>query len=131
MIEMETISGIPSGAEKKLQFAYDNRGRRVRKTVSDWDGTNWVQSYERTFVYDGWNLIAELDGNGEVIQTYMWGPDLSGTLQGAGGVGGLLALDSAAEGVHFVACEGNGNVTGLVDASNGTRSATYEYDPLR
>ena len=46
------------------------------------------------YVYatNSFNLIAELDGlnNDAVIRTYTWGKDLSGTLSGAGGVGGLL-----------------------------------------
>ncbi len=41
-------------------------------------------------VYDNWNLIAELDALNSMraTRTYTWGPDLSGTLDGAGGVGG-------------------------------------------
>lgn len=31
---------------------------------------------------------------------------------------------------HFVACDGNGNVMGLVQDSNGSVSARYEYGPF-
>ena len=58
----------------------------------------WETCEERTFVYDDWNLIHEtiytIEGgvtNMSEVQ-YFWGLDLSGTLQGAGGVGGLLAV---------------------------------------
>jgi len=55
---------------------------------------------------------------------------LSGTLDGAGGVGGLLMLNSTANGAHFYAYDGNGDVAALVKASDGTLSATYEYEPF-
>ena len=46
------------------------------------------------FVYDGWNLMAELNAtNNAVIRSFMWGLDLSGSPQGAGGVGGLLEVN--------------------------------------
>lgn len=44
---------------------------------------------EHRFVYDGWNLVAVLNSSLNMQQSFMWGLDLSGTLQGAGGVGGL------------------------------------------
>ena len=60
----------------------------------------------------------------------MRGLDLSGTLQGAGGVGGLLAIKTATNGTHFYCHDGNGNVTALVDPDDGSVSALYEYDPF-
>jgi RHS repeat-associated protein len=60
----------------------------------------------------------------------MWGTDLSGSMQGAGGVGGLLAENIASNGVQFVAYDGNGNVVALVSATNGTVTANYEYGPF-
>jgi RHS repeat-associated protein len=81
-------------------------------------------------------LIAELNAtNNAVIRSYMWGLDLSGSMQGAGGVGGLLAVNDAANGVHFGAYDGNGNVAALVKGTDGTISAQYEYgsfaEPIR
>jgi RHS repeat-associated protein len=60
----------------------------------------------------------------------MWGLDLSGSIQGAGGVGGLLAVNDSANGVHFAAYDGNGNVAALVKGTDGTISAQYEYGPF-
>jgi RHS repeat-associated protein len=60
----------------------------------------------------------------------MWGTDLSGSMQGAGGVGGLLAENLAGNGVQFVAYDGNGNVAALVNAATGAVSAQYEYGPF-
>ena len=65
---------------------YDAKSRRVKKMTPE---------ATTTFFYDGWNLIEErvayTNGTCSTIR-YYWGKDLSGTLQGAGGVGGLLYL---------------------------------------
>ena len=92
-------------------------------------------------MYDGWQMIAELDhtfatGTGlagsAVNRTFLWGPDLSGTMTGAGGVGGLLS--TTYQGITYEACsDANGNVTGLVPVSGmdaGTLTARYDYDPF-
>ncbi|MCS7090622.1 MAG: RHS repeat-associated core domain-containing protein [Limisphaera sp.] len=58
---------------------------------------------------------------------------MSGTLDGAGGVGGLLWVTlhtGTASGTHFCAYDGNGNVAALVQAQDGTVSANYEYGPF-
>jgi len=76
------------------------------------------------------NLLAELDTSHSALRTYVWGLDLSGTLQGAGGVGGLLAITDASQGSHFCAHDGNGNVTALVKADGSGLAAQYEYGPF-
>jgi RHS repeat-associated protein len=79
-------------------------------------------------------LIRERIASGETAQTnsYVYGLDLSGGLQGAGTIGGILATvregDSALV-VGFYAYDANGNVTDLV-GTNGTGLARYEYDPF-
>ena len=52
--------------------------------------------------------------------------DLSGTSQGAGGIGGLLARTDA-NGSAFYHADGNGNITALVNGS-GAVVAKYLYD---
>lgn len=82
------------------------------------------------FVWDGWNLTAELDGEDEIVRTYAWGLDMSGSEQGAGGVGGLLfEQDGDGGSIHRVSMDGNGNVMTLRD-STGTLIAGYEYGPF-
>ena len=123
--------GLANSARKRLGFNYDYMGRRVLKVVSTWNGTDHVNPLTTRFVYDGWNLLAELDAgnNNAVICAYMWGSDLSGSLQRAGGVGGLIAVSPGLTTTHFVSSDGNGNVTGLTDGS-GNISARYEYSPF-
>ncbi|MBX3410799.1 MAG: hypothetical protein KF859_13055 [Phycisphaeraceae bacterium] len=50
----------------------------------------WSLKSTVKYVWDGWNLSAELDGQNAVRRTCAWGLDLSGSEQGAGGVGGLV-----------------------------------------
>jgi RHS repeat-associated protein len=103
-------------------------GRRVKKSVLD-KGTS--QTTVTLFVYDGWNLIQELDGNDPDIvkKSYVWGLDLSQSLQGAGGVGGLLAMTE--NGNTYLYChDANGNVGIMVNATDGTVATEYEYAPF-
>ena len=119
-------SGSP-GPKQLLQFAYDWQGRRIRKQVWNNPGGNGSPVVDQRFLYDGWNLIAILNSSFSLLNSFTWGLDLSGTPQGAGGVGGLLAVNDAALGMHFTAYDGNGNVAALVSSRDGTVSATYEY----
>jgi RHS repeat-associated protein len=66
-----------------------------------------------------------------LVRSYVWGLDLSGTEQGAGGVGGLLfSASSAPLAVNFYCYDGNGNVVALVDSLAGGLTAQYEYGPF-
>ena len=124
------------GPQQRLDFAYDHQGRRITKRV--WNNTTGTGALavDQKFLYDGWNLVAELNAtNNTVVRSHVWGLDLSGSLQGAGGVGGLLWLRDTSTlnnqpSTHFVAHDGNGNVSLLVNAADGTDSARYEYGPL-
>jgi RHS repeat-associated protein len=106
------------------------------------------------FLYDVWKLVAEFSGFDalasadagpvprtrdstlNLLRSYVWGLDLSGTMQGAGGVGGLLAVTSYSSSPSplasslFPVYDGNGNILSAIDASNGTVAATYEYGPF-
>ena len=82
-------------------------------------------------MYDDWNLIRESTtrDSGESTESYVWGLDLSGSLQGAGGIGGLL-LRKADTGSFLYLYDANGNVGQLVNAADGALAAHYEYDPF-
>ena len=127
LVKMETRGDLASSVpDVTLEFAYDSQGRRFRKSVVSNSVTNVTY-----FVYDGWNLVAELDDDLDPIRTYAWGLDVSGSLQGAGGVGGLLAItDASGTNTLYPTFEGNGNVMALVDAADGSVGAVYEYGPF-
>ena len=110
-------------------FEYDHRGRRVMKrnwtVLGNWSPPDGHSVY----FYDGWNLVHEIRVSGSYQTShvdYFWGPDLSGTLQGAGGVGGLVAVSVDGD-FYFPGYDNNGNVVGYWDES-GSLVAEYAYD---
>ena len=84
---------------------------------------------------DEWNCIAGYSWSVGVSParqtTRLWGTDLSGILQGAGGVGGMLAKrhHSGTAATYHPTYDGNGNVSEYL-AANGTTAAHFEYDPF-
>ena len=127
-------TGILPVNRSRLTFVYDHQGRRRTKKLFTWDETGqaWVLSETHTYLYDAWNVICEqvtLAGGQTSNRYYVWGLDLSNSLQGAGGVGGLLAAYTP-DGEWFYCYDGNGNVTTLVNTADGAISATYDYSPF-
>jgi RHS repeat-associated protein len=113
-----------------LLFGYDWQSRRSSKTVSNQVSGIWYLASDLRFIYDGWNLLAILNPPSAIAQQFMWGLDLSGTLQGAGGVGGLIKVyDNVGNKHYFAAYDGNGNVLALVDGNTGAEAARYEHGP--
>ncbi len=134
LVAVETITGLPEDVPAvHVAFEYDYMSRRIGKTVHFWDDgvTNWTETSSSTFIYDGWNLVREVrDEDSEVsTNSYVFGLDLSGSFQGAGGIGGLLASVSGTNAAFF-AYDANGNVSELIDSSTGDILAHYEYSPF-
>ncbi|MEW5977246.1 MAG: RHS repeat-associated core domain-containing protein [Acidobacteriota bacterium] len=131
LMAMEAMATVPVAAKLELEFAYNYQSRRIQKLVYNWnDGSGAYQLQSSTkFVYDGWNLVAELDGNNNLIRSYIWGQDLSGTLQGTGGIGGLLLISDSGES-YVPGYDGNGNVVLLISASLGLLAGSYDYGPF-
>ena len=112
-----------------VTYAYDATSRRIAKTTAT--GTT-------LYLYDAWNPIAIWraglqPASSPVLQeTYLWGMDLSGSMQGAGGVGGLLSVSEISNSQisnYFPTYDGNGNVSEYLDPTGAT-AAHYEYDPF-
>ena len=114
-LTMVSSNGVPL-----VTNADDAQGRRVRKATP---------GAITTFFYDDWNLVEEriacTNGTTSTIQ-YHWGTDLSGSLHGAGGIGGLLYLKRNGT-IYVPLYDANGNVTKCLDA-NGSVVASYTYD---
>ena len=132
LTNMTSLASAPAGSKLKLDFIYDAKGRRIQKIVSTNNGSIYVPQYTNRFVYDDWNLIAILNPQSSILASFTWGNDLSGSLQGAGGVGGLLLVTCHSSPVTncFATYDGNGNVAALVNAADGTTLANYEYGPF-
>jgi len=128
---------VTAAAARRLKYEYDYLGRRVSKAVFAYNsasGTYGAQAtLRRVFLYDGWNLIREFDPTVSAnalapVANHVWGLDLSGSAQGAGGVGGLLFSYHYASGkVLLPIYDQIGNVYGMIDQT-GTTVARYEYD---
>jgi RHS repeat-associated protein len=118
----------PAPGAMKAEFVYDYLGRRVQKRILSWNGSNYQPTAIGLFIYDGWNLLEERDESGASRSHYVYGLDLSGTLQGAGSIGGLVAgIDHGLGVVHHYFYDASGNVVQLVDGSDGSVTASYEY----
>ncbi len=95
----------------------------------------WEASDVTYYVYDGMRVIQERSGLYATTPatSYTRGNDLSGSMEGAGGIGGLLARSHGYSGGNwsthnFYHADGNGNITYLVNSSQGL-AASYRYDP--
>ena len=83
------VAQILNTAQGTASYAYDSSGRRIRKTVGG------VVTY---FLYEGTDLIAELDGSGAITRSYVWGAQgliSDHTGGGQGGQGASLLSDGA------------------------------------
>jgi RHS repeat-associated protein len=129
-------------------YRYDYASRRVEKKtpaaaaggVSQW-----------RFIYEGWNLLGEYHVESPetptapatltLCRSHDWGLDVSGSWQGAGGVGGLLRtqvrpLGSTTWTAYRPLYDGNGTIIAYATAPTYPTSttpaiaATLTYDPF-
>jgi RHS repeat-associated protein len=128
------LVSVSGGTSYRHDFVYDGLGRLRRRIDSYWNGSGWTAAAEMRYIYDGRRVIQERLGSNDPSVTYTRGLDLSGSLEGAGGIGGMLARShgySSSTGSwsthHFYHADAGGNITALVDASQFI-SATYRYD---
>ena len=118
----------------KSEFTYDGRmRRRIRKEFA-WQNSNWALLSETHYIYDDMLVIQERDVNNLPTVTYTRGRDLSSSLEGAGGIGGLLARTSnsdlpSANAHALYHADGNGNITAIINAQQLVLGR-YIYDPF-
>ncbi len=128
------LVSVSSGTVYRSDFSYDGRGRLRIRTDYTWNGTSWIASAITRYVYDGNRVIQERNSSNTPTVAYTRGNDLSGSLEGAGGIGGLLARsDGYSAGNwtnhNYYFADGNGNITYMVN--NGQAMvASYRYDPF-
>jgi hypothetical protein len=105
----------------QVQLGYDGQDRWLWKDVYSWNGSEWVYSYSRHAIYDGENLVAELDANNLLVKTY------------TRGLNGLAAItDYNATGgprTYIPVADYSGNIVELLDPISGAVAADYRYDP--
>src|SRR5437667_3912969 len=120
-------------------FNYDGLGRlRVRQeyrtqSLSPLPGSTLLS--ETRYIYDGNRVIQERNGTNNTPQvSYTRGNDLSGSLEGAGGIGGMLGRSHGYSSGNFTNhnfyhADGNGNITYMLNSSQ-SKVAEYRYDPF-
>jgi RHS repeat-associated protein len=120
----------------KSEFTYDGLMRRRITKEFAWSSGAWLETNEIRYVYDGRLVVQERDANNLPVVSYTRGIDLSSSLDGAGGIGGLIARtdhrlltvgDPNANAYYHA--DGNGNITALMNG-NGLLVASYTYDPF-
>ena len=129
-------------AENRLIEVKNSTGTTIEKNVFDSSSrkiATTANGVTTIYLYDGWNCIAEYTrsvGVPPVLKkTRLWGTDLSGSMQGAGGVGGMLSESSQITSnpitfnSSYPTYDGNGNVSEYLD-STGQVTAHFEYDPF-
>ena len=128
------LTDVTRGTTYNSGFTYDGLGRLRSRVEYTWNGVTWNPNTTTEYIYDGMRVIQERDVNNTPTVSYTRGTDLSGTMEGAGGIGGLLARSSGYSGGnwsthYFYHADGNGNITYLVDSSQAL-AASYRYDPF-
>jgi len=128
------LTNITVASAWRSQFVYDGLNRRRVRREYTWSGGAWSLTNETRYVYDGLLVLQERDGNNIPVVTYTRGLDLSGSLQGAGGIGGLLAMSDQRNSIntpanYYYHADGNGNITALLNSGNEI-AARYLYDPF-
>ncbi len=142
-----TPSPVNQPRERTLH-TYDAYWRLVKTRVEEKSSATAapVTKSVDLFAYsEGSNIIAEWSGEGvnrRVVRTNQWGLDLSGTFQGAGGVGGLLQsitgtgfAATSARAIEHPFYDGNGNIMGTFNNIGwgpmpNQLLAEHEYDPF-
>jgi len=120
-----------------VDFTYDADGRRVGKRHTITYNDNSTSTEESQVLWSGWLPVLEMytrDGIYKYRRWFQWGPDISGTLDGAGGIGGLVAIiqedQDNNQRVLLPLQDGLGNITAVVDNSSGEIVARYDYGPF-
>ena len=136
-----TAYPLPAAPSSNSTLTWDAENRMVSSSVGASTTAYYYDAFFRRiarktptggtslFVYDGWNCIAEYTGTTPSLsKANLWGLDLSGSLQGAGGVGGLLSVHYSSND-YSPTYDGNGNVSEYLSLT-GSVAAHFEYDPF-
>jgi YD repeat-containing protein len=122
---LRTISTGPD----TVSHTYDALGRLIQT-----DTTAATDNRER-YTWAGWTLLTREIFTGTASTSthrYTWGLDLSGSMEGAGGVGGLLALERNVTGnstwdIRYPHNDANGNIIALSLGGQSSRSNILNF----
>ena len=121
---------LPEDGALAVENQYDHRHHRVIKMIKRFDGQKWSGVDVYWFDWKGNNTVRAkvVDSSGRSqVEDYVWGMDMSGSEQGAGGVGGLLSV-KINDVPYYPYYDNNGNIFGYIAWAGGAK-ARYDYDP--
>ena len=94
MLDVQSCSGVLQGSCRRVEWTYDGVGRRISQRTLVWTNNAWAVVEDVKFVSDpmlfGRHIVELNVPNNTLVRSYVWGLDLSGMMDGAYGVGGLL-----------------------------------------
>src|SRR5262249_20075439 len=93
--------GVEGGGGDTLGGGEESLRRLVPQVNSPPNNCEWTGASGTLYVYDGWRVIQERDLNNVPTVSYTRGNDLSGSLERAGGIGGLLARSAGYSGGNW------------------------------
>jgi len=131
-VRMDPAS-TPAFQPWRIDFVYDGLRRLRRALQFTWNGSAWTSQGEVRYLYDGMLIVQERNAGHTPQVQYTRGLDLSGTIEGAGGIGGLLMRSHGYSAGNWSThnayhSDANGNVTALM-SSAGVLQASYKYNP--
>uniref|UniRef100_UPI0022410135 RHS repeat-associated core domain-containing protein n=1 Tax=Verrucomicrobium sp. BvORR034 TaxID=1396418 RepID=UPI0022410135 len=136
LVSMQRKSGTspdPELTSETIAFVYDADGHRTLKTRTRTyeDAPDRVETSK--LYWSDWLPVCEeisVDSGTASRRWFVWGQDVSGSWDGAGGIGGLLAIQEEGGRTLLPVHDGLGNITALIHAGNGDTVATYDYAPF-
>lgn len=130
----------PEITAETVLFGYDADGRRTSKTRTVTYGSGplaGAHTEHSKVLWAGWLQIMEdrtrtVNGTATSLprRWFHWGADLSGTLEGAGGIGGLVAIIEEGGRTLLPVQDGLGNITAVLDQATGQTVARYDFGPF-
>jgi RHS repeat-associated protein len=126
----ENITAVPSIGRGRESWSFDSEGRWVKRVVSTWGEGGYGALSTNRFVWDKNVLLAILAETPVIRASLMRGLDESGTFHGAGGAGGVIAVNVQTNGIQLCAYDGTANVVALAKGQDGKTGGSYEYSPF-
>lgn len=114
---LKEVRSLQTG-ETLLSCRYDGMGRRRERVMNG--ETN-------RYIYHDWLVLEVRDAGNNVLESYTHGPDLSGSREGGGGIGGILSVTHAGtrNATYFYHYDANCNTVALTD-TNGALVSTLD-----
>jgi RHS repeat-associated protein len=78
----EIVTTKNTNHTKRVEYEYDVSGRRISAETYEWDEAQslWSKVESLQFIYNGNQIVADLDDSGNLLRSYTWGPGIDNLL---------------------------------------------------